>query len=276
MQQILIALFLLFTSSSLFAEQKKDLLRFAPLPMYKSEIVIKQYQGMLDYLSKQLDLSIEIVYHADYRDLLDAIERGDVDFAHLGPLPFASLLSRTTKPQLLVQFLNAQKEAHYSCSLITHDKNFAKCNKELFRKVALTQKLSTCGYFATQNMLAKYDLDLKDLEHHYSGTHSHVILEVLMGDASVGGVRTSEFLSYKYLGLKELERSQSYPGFALIASATLDPKIAQKIIKLLTSADPILMQEWGSNVKYGAIEASKEPYLQMAQKLQKTNILELP
>ncbi|MDY0121215.1 MAG: PhnD/SsuA/transferrin family substrate-binding protein [Sulfurimonas sp.] len=273
--RFILFLLLTFFTSLLFAKEPK-VLHFAPLPMYKSEIVIKQYQGMLDYLSKELDVAIKIVYHADYKDLLDAIERGDVDFAHLGPLPYASLLTRTTKPQVLVQFLNAQGESHYTCSLVTLEKNFAKCNKELFANIALTQKLSTCGYFASKEMLQKYDLDLAKLNYHYSGTHSHVILELLVGDASVGGVRTSEFLSYKHLGLKEIERSQSFPGFALIASSTLDPKIAQKISELLTSADLLMMQDWGSNVKYGAIKASSEDYLEIAKKLQNINLLELP
>lgn len=266
--------FLLLISSILFANEPK-VLHFAPLPMYKSEIVIKQYQQMLDYLSKELDLRIKIIYYADYKDLLDAIELGNVDLAHLGPLPLASLFSRTSKPQVLVQFLNAQKQAHYTCSLITRNKNFAKCNKELFNTIALTQKFSTCGYFASQKMLKKYELNLEDLNYYYSGTHSHVVLDILMGDASAGAVRTSEFLSYEYLGLKELERSQSYPGFALVASASLDKKIAQKIAQLLISVDPAVMQNWGSNVKYGAIKASNAPYIQMAKQLQKTDTLDL-
>jgi phosphonate transport system substrate-binding protein len=275
MSSIFRTLFLLLTSSILFANEPK-VLHFAPLPMYKSEIVIKQYKAMLDYLSQELDVTIKIVYHADYKELLDAIERGDVDLAHLGPLPFASLLTRTTKPQALVQFLNAKKEAHYTCSLVTLETNFAKCNKELFSTIALTQALSTCGYFATQEMLQKYELKLKELNYHYSGTHSHVILELVMGDATIGGVRTSEFLSYKHLGLKEVERSKSYPGFTLVASTSLEPKLAQKITHLLTSADPLLMQEWGTNVKYGAIKASQEEYLQMAKTLLNSSTLELP
>lgn len=274
MRLILLAL-LTFISFPLFAKDSK-VLRFAPLPMYKSEIVIKQYQAMLDYLSQELHTPIKIVYHADYKDLLDAIERGDVDFAHLGPLPYASLLTRTTKPQVLVQLLNAQKESSYTCSLIVLEKNFAKCNKELFKEIALTQPLSTCGYFAANEMLKKYDLQLEKQSYHYSGTHSHVVLELLVGDASVGSVRTSEYNGYKHLGLKEIERSQKYPGFALVASGTLDPKIAQKIQELLLSVDPLIMQEWGSNVKYGAIKASQEEYLQIAKQLQNTHLLELP
>lgn len=267
---------------SLFAAENKRL-RFAPLPMYKSEIVLKQYQGMLDYLAQKLDVDFEIVYHANYKELLEAIKNKEVDLAHLGPLPYAYLLSQYKQSIPLVQFLDAQGANSYTCSLVTRKENSFKWKKEQIKELALTQKLSTCGDLAMGILLQEHQLTLTDLHFHYSGTHSHVILDILLGDATIGGVRTSEFEAYQYLGLQEIARSRSFPGFILVGSQTLPKTLAHKIQKILTELQPFansshkeLMREWGSNVKFGAIKADKTPYIELSKLPQVKAVMERP
>lgn len=268
-----------FLSSASAGSEK---IKFAPLPMYKSELVIKHYQGMLGYLSKKLGVEFEIVYHADYGELLEAIEKGDVALAHLGPLPYAALLNRTKNVKPLVQFLDENGLGSYTCSLVALKKSCATNQGNLFSRVALTQKLSTCGDLAVSEMVQKYGVKLEGLESYYSGTHSHVILDLLLEKASIGSVRTSEYESYAHLGIKELERSPSYPGFLLLGTSSMDEKLAAQIQELLVSLKPfensddaLLMQEWGTNVKYGAIKASHEPYEAIAKKIKNTRLAEL-
>ena len=279
MKYLLGFLVFVFLSSALAGSEK---IKFAPLPMYKSELVIKHYQGMLDYLSKKLGVEFEIVYYADYAKLLEAIEKGEVAMAHLGPLPYAALLNRTKTLKPLVQFLDAKGLDHYTCSLVTLKKSCADKQGNLFSKVALTQKLSTCGYLATSEMVQKYGVKLDALESYYSGTHSHVILDLLLAKASVGSVRTSEFASYEHLGIKELERSQSYPGFLLVGTSSMSEALALQIQEVLVSLKPLenkedaqLTKEWGTNVKYGAIKAASEPYEEIAQKIKNKKFAEL-
>ena len=279
MKYLLGFLVFVFLSSALAGSEK---IKFAPLPMYKSELVIKHYQGMLDYLSKKLGVEFEIVYYADYAKLLEAIEKGEVAMAHLGPLPYAALLNRTKTPKPLVQFLDAKGLDHYTCSLVTLKKSCADKQGNLFAKVALTQKFSTCGYLATSEMVQKYGVTLDALESYYSGTHSHVILDLLLAKASVGSVRTSEFTSYEHLGIKELERSQSYPGFLLVGTSSMSEALALQIQEVLVSLKPLenkedaqLTKEWGTNVKYGAIKAASEPYEEIAQKIKNKKFAEL-
>jgi len=187
-------------------------IKYAPLPMYRSELVLKQYQGMLDYLSSETGYRFEFAYYADYEHLLDALVEAKVDIAHLGPLPYAVLLNRenhNTKP--IVQFLDSKGKATYTCSLITHQKNFFKDGEMIFEPIALTQPLSTCGFLSVAHLLKKYNLNLSELNYHYSGTHSNVVLDILLGDASIGGVRSSEYAAYKHLKLKEIDKTQPLP-----------------------------------------------------------------
>ena len=272
-------LFIAIFSLSLHA----SVIKFAPLPMYKSELVIKQYQQMLDYLHEQTGLEFEFVYHADYAQQLRAIVDQEVDIAHLGPLPYAQLLLMDESSQKpVVQFLDSKGKATYTCSFITLKQNVDTKDLVAFEPIALTQPLSTCGFLSVSQILEKYDLDLAELDYYYSGTHSHVVLDILLGDAKSGGVRTSEYLSYKHLGLTQIDQSQSHPGFLLVAAASLDSEIFNKIQNLLTALDPFhdlqdakMMQDWGTNVKYGSIKADASCYEQIKQSLKKLDILEI-
>lgn len=249
--------------------------------MYKSELVIKQYKGMLDYLEKKTGFKFEIVYHADYAQLLQAIVDKKVDIAHLGPLPYANLLQKPNHQSTpIVQFLDKKGASTYTCSFITHNRYFAKDLS--FEPVALTQPLSTCGFLSVSHLLEKYDLNLKNLNYHYSGTHSHVVLDLVIGDAQSGGVKTSEYTSYKHLGLQELDKTDPFPGFLWVGSAALKQKDLELIQKILTQIKPLqnlkdqeLTKNWGSNVKYGTIKADAGCYEPIVKMLKQTDIPEL-
>jgi phosphonate transport system substrate-binding protein len=266
---------ILFTNS-LFALT----LRYAPLPMYKSELVLKQYKGLLEYLTKQTGYTFEFVYHADYAQLLDAIAQKKVDIAHLGPLPYAALLQKNTDAKPIVQFLDNSAQASYTCSFITHERNYSQVQP--YEPIALTQPLSTCGYLSISHLLQKKGIDLKNTDYGYSGTHSHVVLDIILGDAKSGGVRTSEYEAYKHLGLKQIDKTEAFPGFLWVASGTLGDEHVQKIQEALLKLDPFnnethakMMQNWGSNVKYGAIKAQNKDYEPIVKILQTTDIPEL-
>lgn len=267
--------FLVFFSFSLQAKT----IKYAPLPMYKSELVLKQYQAMLNYLQKETKLNYEYVYYADYEKLLNAIAEGKVDIAHLGPLPYATLLQRkdhNSKP--LVQLLDSKQKGTYTCSFFTHERNK---NKQIFEPIALTQPLSTCGFLSVAHLLKSRSLDLSKLNYHYSGTHSHVVLDVILNDAKSGGVKTSEYLSYKHLGLYEIDKTDPFPGFLLVASKSLRQTEYEAIKHALLKLDPFnnpndkeLMKKWGTNVKYGAIEVDVSLYRHITKMLKQIKIPE--
>ena len=257
-------------------------LKYAPLPMYKSELVIKQYKQMLHYLQEKTGLEFEIVYHADYAQLLDAIKKGEVDIAHLGPLPYAKLLSQKDHGSTpIVQFLDKNGSDRYTCSFITLQNSKSSSNRA-FEPIALTQPLSTCGFLSVAHILKKYDMQLQNLQYFYSGTHSNVVLDIILQDAKSGGVRTSEFEAYKHLGLQELDKTQPFPGFLWVGSKSLSNKDKDTITKHLiqlrpleNEEDALLMRKWGTNIKYGAKKASKKEYEIVQKMLQDIEIPEL-
>ncbi|MGM0534274.1 MAG: PhnD/SsuA/transferrin family substrate-binding protein, partial [Campylobacterota bacterium] len=257
-------------------------LRFSPLPMYKSELVIKQYQGMFDYLKAQTGFDFEIIYYPDYDSLLQAIKEGKTDLAYLGPLPYASLLQQTDTTTPIVQFLDSKGQTSYTCSFITSKANENNTQNQSYEPLSLTQPLSTCGYFSIYQILQKQGLELSAMNYSYAGTHSAVVLEILLGESTSGGVKTSQYYTYKHLGLHELQRTDRYPGFLLVGSKNITPKQTAVIQKALTRldyfnnpGDRTMMQTWGADVRYGCKKADKSMYDKIKNKLQNITIPEL-
>jgi phosphonate transport system substrate-binding protein len=275
MKYFFIFIFLFF--ESLWAQP----LRFAPLPMFKSELIMKEYRGILEYLEKELAISIEIVYYSNYKTLLEAIRTSKVDIAHLGPLPFAVLLQDNDQVQPIVQFLNKERESTYTCSYITSQDNPQSLNDLSSKPIALTQPLSTCGYLSAVYLYNQANLDLHESNYYYANTHSNVILEVLLGQAQSGIVKTSEFLNYKHLGLFELAKTPQWPGFLWVGSPNLNPILVSKIQDILTplsynnAQHKKIMSSWGDGVKYGVIYANKQAYEPIIKLLKTLKIKEL-
>ena len=257
-------------------------LRFAPLPMFKSELIMKEYRGILEHLEKELDIKIETVYYSNYRALVEAIRTSKVDIAHLGPLPFAALLQKTQRVQPIVQFLNKKGKSTYTCSLIALQASNPTSLSLPKEPMALTQPLSTCGYLSAAYFYNKKNLVLKDSNYYYANTHSNVVLEVLLGQAKSGIVKSSEFLDYKHLGLLELAKSPEFPGFLWVGSPEFDPILVTKIQKILTKISfhnpqyKELTSTWGEGVKYGSIHTNAlayEPILQLLEELKIEDLL---
>lgn len=238
-------------------------IRFGPLPIYKSEIVLQQHKGLFDHLSEKLGLHFEIVYFTEYTDLIEAIKTQKVDIAHLGPLPYAKLLQEPSGSRPIVKFLNEEGGSTYTCSLLSpQDVTFETAIKG---PIVLPQPLSTCGLLSVNYLLKKRDLNLFDLEYYHVKTQSRVALDLLLGNATLGGARTSVFNQYAHLGLTKIDSTFPLPGFLWVASAALPQALLQEIQVTLALLNPThnpahaaMMQTWGEEFRHGAVLASEE------------------
>jgi phosphonate transport system substrate-binding protein len=260
-----VAFFLISTSHA-------KVIRFGPLPIYKSEIVLQQYQGLFNHLADKLDLSFEIVYFTEYADLIDAVKTRKVDIAHLGPLPYAKLLQEPSESRPIVKFLNEEGGSTYTCSLFSPQN--IPFETAIKGPIVLPQPLSTCGLLSVAYLLKKRNLNLFELEYYHVKTHSRVVLDLLLGNGALGSARTSVFNQYAHLGLTKIDTTFPLPGFLWVASAALPQELLQEIQVTLALLNPrhnashaTMMQKWGEEFKHGAVIASEEDYAGISQML---------
>ncbi len=254
---------------ALFKPVGAETLYFAPLPMEEPEVIIKQFKPMLTYLEQRLGVTIEIRYASSYSETLERIQKGEIDLAYLGPLPYIILREKFPEATPLVHFLENTGLPTYTCALISAGDPLPK--KISGKTFALTQPLSTCGYLATDGLLKNVKSTLSDNKFRYVDKHDEVALSIARGDYQFGGIKTAIAKKYAHLGIKILAETKPLPSFALIANGKKVSAARQTEIRgLLTTlqpagADKALLSTWGSAIKNGSIPAKDGDYDEVKQ-----------
>ncbi len=238
-----------------------QILIFAPLPMENPDTVVSQWKPLLHYLEQELDLQIQIHYAKDYADIIDSFSANRIDLAMFGPLPYVQLRAQFPPATPLVIFHEPDGEPFYTCSIIALEEKVTTSYQHQKMKVALTQPLSTCGYFSTNGLLQQFDTSLDQHLYRYHGKHDAVAIAVARGDMDAGGLKTGIGRKYSHLGLVEIAETAPLPGFSLIANnQRLSPELIGRIRQLIVTAPAAQRSNWGDNIRHGATTAADADY----------------
>jgi len=234
---------------------------FAPLPMETPETVVSQWKPALDYLGKTMGAPLHVEYADSYATILEKFKRGKLDLAYLGPLPYVTLKERFPAAVPVVHFKEKSGLPSYTCAIVALAERKLTVKKLRGQKVALTQPLSTCGFFLTDSLLHRAGSDLSHNRFRYLDKHDAVALAVARGDFDAGGLKTSIGQKYAHLGLEVIAESPPLPAFALIANGErLSPERIAALRKALVEADATLRAAWGDNIRHGAVSAADKDY----------------
>lgn len=258
MLKIITLLALLLASAGSVAAET---LTFAPLPMETPYTVASQWKPLLIHLERALGATVEIDYSTSNDEIIDKFKAGKLDLAYLGPLPYVTLKTVFPAAEPVVIFNEKNGHPTYTCALVTATEAPLDLKNLKGRKVALTQPLSTCGYFAVQGLLHNSGSSLEANHYRYLGQHDEVALAVVRGEFDVGGLKTAIARKYTHLGLAVRVESAPLPGLALIANSNrLSTGRLAQIREALLSASDEIRQHWGENVRNGVTPASDRDY----------------
>jgi phosphonate transport system substrate-binding protein len=223
--------------------------------------VASQWKPLLDYLERTTGVTLEISYSASNAEVVEKFRAGQIDLAYLGPLPYVNLRATFPAAEPVVVFHEKDGQPTYTCALVATADSTLDLARMKNRTIALTQPLSTCGYFATQGMLQRAGSSLEENRYRYLYQHDEVALAVVRGEYDAGGLKTSIAKNYAHLGLMVRAESPPLPGLALVANANRMPvkRIAQIRQALLTAGDAARRQ-WGDNLRHGVSPARDSDY----------------
>ena len=258
-----------------FCMQAK-VITFSPLPVDKELILFEQYKNMLQYLESETGYKFKFVYSSTYKKLIENFKDGKIDIIELGPLPYVKLKSSFKDANAFLTFKSKNGKPYYSCKLVTTEKditNFSDITNK--NKVILTRRLSTCGYLMSEFIMQKHKNSLKNFDYQYVGTHSDVLLSLLLEDNTIGTVKSTMLDKYKQFKFKELSKSPNIPGFAFVSNIkTVEAKVIKKIEKAILKLEPLknkkdkkFVSKWSNSTKYGAIKTKINTYAVVSESI---------
>jgi len=249
-------LFFIFFSTLLSFGQ---VINFAPLPTRPKEELLARHYPLLKYLEKKTNYKFEFVYIRDYDELLKALAEGKVQLISAGGLPYLKLKQIFPDAELVASFKNETGSNTYECVCFTsfHGPDNLKKVKG---PIALTQRISVCGYFSANILLSSVKKDINKLEYKHFDSHKDVIHWVLSGKYEMGCAREDIIKSYKGYGLKVLGTTGPWPEFVIVANPQkLQRDKIEKIRKALLSIDPEEAKDLVEG-KYGFAPAKDEDF----------------
>ncbi|WP_304546180.1 PhnD/SsuA/transferrin family substrate-binding protein [Sulfurimonas microaerophilic] len=252
-------LFIVLLSIPLLATQKREIY-FSPLPMKNEQKTIQAFIPLIDYLQKNSSLTIKFNYQNNYEDILKGFEDGTIDIAYLGPLPYAILKSKYPDIEPIVSFKQKDGKAFYRCALSKFSEDKIDFDKKL--KIALTQPLSTCGYYATRKLLKKkFGVALEEQLYNYTMSHTNALTSVMREEFVLAGSTEAIAKQYESLGMDIVAVSELLPGFTIVVNKkTLSDQEITKLTYTLLSIPKTTYEKWDLSLRYGVVPADTKLY----------------
>ncbi len=246
--------------TSIASADDKTSINFAPLPTREATNNIKEFLSMTYYLENKLSIDFNFIDKKDYQDILDGFEDQSVDLAYLGPLPLITLIKKYAYAEPIVTFKNKSGSSKYRCVLAKFKNDSFDKDKPI--KVALTQPLSTCGYFMTSKLLKdKFGIDLKQQKYHYTMSHTNALLAVLQGEFLIAGAKDTIAGQFESLGMEIIAQSDELPGLSLVANKkSLSAKQIDDIRNSLLAVPQETIKSWEGFMSHGMTKVSIKDY----------------
>jgi phosphonate transport system substrate-binding protein len=224
-------------------------LKVALLPDENASTVIKNNQGLKDYLEAQLGKKVELVVTTDYSSMIEAMRHGRLDLAYFGPLSY--VLARQKSEIEPFAALKVKGSTTYQSVVIANISSGVKTIGDIKGKnMAYGDKVSTSSHLIPKSVLAEKGLDAgRDYQEHFVGSHDAVALAVQNGHAQAGGLSRPIFESLverKMVSLdkvKVLEYSKPFPQYPWTLRSNLKPELKDKIRSaFLNLKDPAVLK----------------------------------
>ena len=210
-------------------------IKVALLPDENASTVIKNNQGLKDYLEKRLGKKIELFVTTDYSSMIEAMRHGRLDLAYFGPLSY--VLARSKSNIEAFAALKKNGRITYQAVIIANAAANVNSLSDIAGKdMAFGDPASTSSHLIPKFMLLEKGLEAKkNYQEHFLGSHDAVAISVQNGRAQAGGLSKTIFESLVQRGIidpakvKVIAESMQYPEYPWTMRSDLSPMLKEKI-----------------------------------------------
>lgn len=264
------------------AQCAQQSLRVAVIPKKSMDVLVKEYQPLLDRLGEALQMPVEIVPASSYESVVDAIVSGGVDIAWLGPASY--LLASQRDPRIEPFASLAIKGGyftpagnHYQALLLARRETATRLPQLRGKRGALTDPASTSGsvvpnaeFSAQQGMpLSEFFASVV-----YTGSHDKSLDALLDGKvdaAFVASVRADDYLANGKISrntFSVLWRSERIYYDPYVFSGSLCPALKARIRTAMLTEPEGLAEFFASQGASGIAPVSHAEYAPLVHMMQ--------
>ena len=217
------------------ADSDPDTLRVALLPDEDAATIIKQNEGLKNYLEAKLGKKVKLVVTTDYSSMIEAMRFGRLELGYFGPLSYTLAKSKADIEPFAARMKKGSTTYH--AVLIGNKAAGVTTLADVKGKqVAYGDIASTSSHLIPKKMLLDGGLETKkDYKENFLGAHDAVAVAVQNGHAQAGGLSQPIFKSLVKRGIisldkvKVLQVSKPYPQYPWAMRSDLNSELKAKI-----------------------------------------------
>ena len=201
---------------------------------------VRIYAPFLKYLEEKTARRFAIRFTKGYGETVDALGRGEIQFAALGPVNCVRARERYGAG-CLVMGLNAEKRAEYRSIIVTRQGSAIKSLQDLQGKTfAFGNKYSTQGHLLPRNMLEQAGITLHDLAAHtFTDSHAETARLVINGRYDAGGLQDTLARRLEAEGkVRIMAVSEPSPSSLICYGKGADPDLLASLKSAMLAFDP--------------------------------------
>ena len=142
--------------------------------------MVKKWQPLADYLVKELNMPVEMVFRSSYREIITELSKGEMDICLTGAFMYV-LTREEADIRPLVRRKKFGTSLYHSVIVVRKDSGLNSFEDLKGKIFAFTDKESTTGYLMPMAMMRKmgiYPVEQYFSEVIYTGNHDSALLAV--------------------------------------------------------------------------------------------------
>lgn len=204
------------------------------MPYLGAQNLLRKYQPLAGYLSKEIGQKVEIVIAKNYRTHNENTGKNKLDISFLGGSPYVYVVKHYGLKPILARF-EFNGKPYFRSVFYTAEGSKVKTLADLKgKKVAFGSRRSTLSTQVPYYMLMEDGLTgKKDFTYDFVDNQENVIYGVLTGDYAAGAASEEVFRDNKHLGLRAIAYSPYVSTHVFVASKNMPEHLRKKIQKAL-------------------------------------------
>lgn len=241
-------------------KKNANIVPFGIIPRENPRIAYEKYQPLMDYLSEESPYKYELVLQKTYEDTVNALGRGDIYVALLGPLTYLEAHAEYGAVCILKGVTDRNEPFDRSVIITGKDRDINKIEDIKGRSFAFASTKSTSGNLIPRYMLADRGIHLNELKEYKNfDYHDSVVKSILRGKYDAGAVREVVAERYLPLGIKIIALSDPIPSAPVVIGPKTPYVIAESVKSLLAG---ITSTEKGREVLRKADQAFRGGFIE--------------